>query len=182
MNNPGVDVANWERLREKWASLQSAGHKVKVNFYLISDSEDKNKILAIDVVQTVDEDVFTETVQRNAGEGAAAIGIAGLSMERLVKLYKEKLDQIYLQAKKHEAKVVVTMSASSPLSGEVTGYIEIPDSNTQNGLSLRYQHYYILNAIREKMVELVGDRWQTVKAVYQPYQLELHFEYNAGRI
>ena len=181
MNNPGIDVAIWERLREKWAELQSAGHKVKVSFHLIADPEDENKILAIDVVQTVvqtvDEEVYTETVQRNAEEAYGPLGIAGLPMERLVEIYKEKMHQLHREAKAHEAKVIVMMSTNSPTSGETKGYIENPDLSIKNTFPVNYRHYYILNALRGKMVKLVGDDWHTVKTVYQPFCLELYFEY-----
>ena len=177
MNNPGIDVANWERLREKWAELHSAGHEVEVSFHLIANSDDENDILAIDVVQTIDEDVLTETVQRNAEEAYGSLGIAGLSMERLVEIYKENMHQLHQQAKAQEAKVIVTMSINSHTSGETKGHIENPNLSLLNSLPVNYKHYYILNAIRGKMVELVGDGWHTVRTVYQPYKLELYFEY-----
>lgn len=177
MNNPGIDVAIWERLRKKWDALQSAGYKVKIDFLLIADPEDEKNILAIDVIQNVDDDIFTETVQRNAEEAYPVLGIAGLSMERLVEVYKEKMYQLYRQVKSHEAVLTVTMSVSSPISGEVGGFVENPNSNTKSSLPINYQHYYILNALRGKMVELVGDGWQTVRAVYRSGGLEFHFEY-----
>lgn len=177
MNNPGIDLAIWERLRKKWAALQSAGHTLKIDFHLIADPEDENNILAIDVIQNVDDDVFTETVQRNAEGAYMALGIAGFSMERLVEVYKEIMGQLYRQAKMHEADLTVTMSTSSHLSGQVRGYIEDPNSNTKSSLPINYQHYYILNALRGKMVELVGDGWHTVRAVYRSGGLEFYFEY-----
>ena len=127
MNNPGMDLEIWERLKKKWAELQSAGHSLEIEFRLITNPKDENNVLAIDVIQTVDDDVFTETVQRNAEEAYAALGIAGLSMERLVEVYKELMHQLYRQAKTHDAELIVTMSTSSHLSGEVKGYIENPD-------------------------------------------------------
>ena len=116
MNNPGMDLEIWERLKKKWAELQSAGHKLEIEFRLITDPEDEDNVLAIDVIQTIDDDVFTETVQRNAKEAYAALGIAGLSMERLVEVYKEIMRQLFRQAKTREGKLIVTMSGSSHLS------------------------------------------------------------------
>jgi len=37
MNNPGIDLETWKQLREKWTELDAAGHKIKVDFKLISD-------------------------------------------------------------------------------------------------------------------------------------------------
>ena len=102
MNNPGIDLEIWERLRKKWADLQSDGHSLEIEFRLITDPKDEDNVLAIDVIQTVDDEVFTETVQRNAEEAYAALGIAGLSMERLVEVYKEIMRQLFRQAKTRE--------------------------------------------------------------------------------
>ena len=177
MNNPGMDLEIWERLKKKWAELQSAGHNLEIEFRLITASEDKNNVLAIDVIQTIDDDIFTETVQRNAKEAYTALGISELSIERLVDVYKEIMGQLFRQAKTREGKLIVTMSTSSHLSGEVRGYIENPDSNRKNGFQVNYRHYYILNALRDKMVELVGDNWHIVRAVYRSGGLEFYFEY-----
>ena len=177
MNNPGIDLAVWEQLREKWAKLQSAGHELEIEFRLITDPKDKDNVLAIDVIQIVDNDIFTETVQRNAEEAYTALGITGLSMERLVEVYKEVMKQLFRQAKIRDKNLVITMSTSSHLSGEVKGYIENPNSNMKNGFQVNYRHYYILNALRGKMVEVVGDSWHTVRAVYCSGGLEFYFEY-----
>ena len=45
MNNPGMDLEIWERLKKKWAELQSAGHNLEIEFRLITASEDKNNVL-----------------------------------------------------------------------------------------------------------------------------------------
>lgn len=177
MNNPGIDVTVWERLRENWSELQSAGNKLKISFHLIKESEHENNILAIDVVQNINDEVITETVQRNADEAYPILGIAGLSMERLVEVYKEKMYQLYRQSKFQEANFIVTMTISSPISGEVRAFIENPGSSIKSNLQVNYQHYYILSALREKMIELTGDEWHTVRAVYRPRALEFYFEY-----
>lgn len=177
MNNPGMDPATWQGLTEKWAGLRSAGHTLEIEFRLIADAQDEENILAIDVIQSVDEEVVTQTVQRNAEEAYPALGIAGLSLEQLVELYKEIMAQVYRQARMHEASVVVTMSTSSPLSGEVRGHIETPDPTIKNGFPVNYKHYYILHAIRGKMVALLGDGWHTARAVYRFGGLEFYFEY-----
>ena len=177
MNNPGIDLTVWEQLRKKWAELQSADHELEIEFRLIIDPEDKDNVLAIDVIQTIDNDVFTETVQRNAGEAYTALGIAGLSMERLVEVYKEMMKKLFRQAKTRERKLIITMSTSSHISGVVKGHIEDSNSKIMNGFQVNYRHYYVLNAIRDKMVELVGDSWHTVRAVYCSGGLEFYFEY-----
>src|SRR5688572_743030 len=99
MNNPGIDLEIWKQLRKKWSDLNTSGHKVKVDFRLIADPNDENKILVIDVVQNINDETVTETVQRSAGEAYATLGLAGLSMERLVEVYKEMMHQLHRQTK-----------------------------------------------------------------------------------
>jgi hypothetical protein len=177
MNNPGIDLEIWKQLRKKWSDLNASGHKVKVDFRLIADPNDENKILVIDVVQNINDDIFIETVQRNAGEAYMVLGIAGLSTERLVEIYKEMLSQLHRQAKQQDVDLIVTMSPSSPTSGEVRGYVEKHSSDIKSSVLINYRHYYVLNALRERMMELVGDSWSKVRAVYRSGDLEFYFEY-----
>ena len=177
MNNPGIDLEIWKQLRTKWTTLDASGQKVKVDFRLISDPNDKNKILIIDVVQNINDELVIETVQRSAGEAYPVLGIAGLPMERLVKIYKEMMEQLHGEGRQRDANLVVTMSPSSATSGEVRGFLQNPDSDVMSGVLLDYRHYYMLNALREKMTELVGDSWSKVEAVYGPGGMEFYFEY-----
>jgi hypothetical protein len=177
MNNPGIDTETWNQLRKKWSALESQGHKLKISFKLITDPEDKSKVLAIDVIQNIDEELITETVQRVAGEAYETLGIAGVSMERLVEVYKEIMDKLYRQAQQRDADLIVTMSPSSTTAGEVRGYVEKHDSNIQSSVSVNYRHYYVLNALREKMIESTGDAWHSVRATYHSGDLEFYFEY-----
>ena len=176
MNNPGIDLEIWERLRKKWNDLNASGNEVKVEFRLIADPKDEKHVLIIDVIQKINDETVLETVQRSAGEADTTLGIAGLSMERLVSVLKGMMHQTHRQEKQSEAKLIVTMSPSSPVSGEVKGILEVPDSGTKSVL-VSYRYYYLLNALRERMIELLGDRWSMVKAVYQPDALEFYFEY-----
>jgi hypothetical protein len=109
MNNPGIDTAIWEGLRKKWSELEAAGHALKIEFKLIADPKDETNILAIDVFQHIDQEVVTETVQRQAGEAYEAVGIAGLSMERLVAVYDDMLDDLYFQQEDRSEVMAVTM-------------------------------------------------------------------------
>lgn len=177
MNNPGIDLAIWKQLRKKWAELQSDGRTLKIDFRLVGDPENEGNILAIDVIQNIDEEIVTETVQRNAGEAYRTLGIAGLSRERLVEAYKEVMHELYRQTKPKDADLIVTMSPSSPASGEVSGYIEKRGSGVRSSVPVNYQHYYLLNALRENMMELEGKGWSKVKAVYRSGDLEFFFEY-----
>jgi hypothetical protein len=177
MNNPGIDLEIWKQLRRKWTELDASGYKVKVEFRLIADPDDENKILVIDVIQNVNDEVIIETVQRNAGEAYATLGIAGLSMERLVGVYKEMMHQLHRQAKQRDVDLIVIMVPSSSTSGEIRGYMEKPDSDIKSNVLVNYRHYYMLNALQEKMRELVGDRWSKVKAIYHSGGLEFYFEY-----
>lgn len=172
MNNPCVDLAVWARLRERWGELQSAGHKLKVDFRLLADPTNETNILAIDVVQTIDEEVVTETVERNAGEAYKALGIAELSSERLVEAYEEMLRQLHNQVREADADLILTLFHSSPTSGEVRAYTMKRDSGEKTSLLVGYQHYYMLKAIREKMMKPSG----MVKAVYSLGNLEFYFE------
>lgn len=177
MNNPGIDLEIWRQLNKKWADLTASGHKVKVEFKLIADPEDENKILMIDVIQNIDEEIVTETVQKRAGEAYPTLGIAGLSMEQLVDVYKKIMDQLHRQTKQHDAALIVTMSPNSSTSGEIRGFLEKPGADSKSNVLVNYKHYYLLNALREKMIELLGDGWSKVKAVYRSEELEFYFEY-----
>jgi hypothetical protein len=177
MNNPGIDLAIWKQLRKKWAELQSDGRKLKIDFRLVADPENERNILAIDVIQNIDGEIVTETVQRNAGEAYRTLGIAGLSRERLVEAYKGMMHDLYRQTKHKDADLIVSMSPSSPASGEVSGYIEKHGSGVRSSVTVNYQHYYLLNALRERMMELEGKGWSKVRAVYRLGDLEFYFEY-----
>ena len=72
--------------------------------------------------------------------------------------------------------LIVTMAPNSSLSGETKGYLEKRKKN-QISIPVNYQHYYLLNAIRDKMIELVGEGWGQVKTVYWKDTLEFYFEY-----
>ena len=176
--NPGIDRVLWERLRSKWSELDRRGHRVTVEFMLVGDPKDDRKILAIDVVQNVDGEIFTETVQRKAREAYSTLGIAGLSREQLEDVYKELMQGLHDQlGLKKDVELVVTMSPGSALSGEVRGYTGKRGSSERNSVPVNYQHYYLLNALREKMVESTGEGWSKVRAVYRSGDLEFYFEY-----
>jgi hypothetical protein len=178
IDNPGIDRKIWERLRNKWSELDKHGHKVTVEFRLIGDPKDDKNILAIDVIQHIDGEIITETVQRNAGEAYPTLGIAGLSREQLEDVYKEMMQGLHRQlGLKKDVALVVTMCPSSPLSGEVRGYAERHDSGEKSSVSVNYQHYYLLNALREKMIESTGEGWSKVRVVYRSGDLEFYFDW-----
>lgn len=177
-NNPGMDRATWARLKNKWSELDKKGHDLTVEFRLVADPKEDRNILAIDVIQNVDGELITETVQRKAGEAYITLGIAGLSKERLIEVYKEMMHHLHHQTgQKKEVDLIVTMSPNSPISGEIRGYAKKPDSGEKSTVSVNYQHYYLLNALREKMLESTGEGWSKVKAVYRSGDLEFYFEY-----
>ena len=176
MNNPGIDLAIWKRLRKRWAELEKARYKLKIDFHLLADVDDENNILAIDVIQNINDELITETVQRRTGEAYVTLGIAGLSMESLVEVYKEMMHQLHQQTQQKDADLIVTMSPSSPTSGEVRGYLEDGRSDIKSSVLVNYQHYYMLNALREKMIESAGEGWSKVRAVYRSGDLEFYFE------
>jgi len=177
MNNPGIDLEIWKQLRKKWSDLDASGYKLKIDFKLIAHPDDENNILAIDVFQNINDELITETVQRNAGEGYASLGIDGLSMERLIEVCKEMMRQLYGQSKQRDADLIVTMAPSSPASGETRGYLEEGQASIKSSVLVNYQHYYVLNALREKMIDSTGDGWSKARAVYPSGDLEFYFEY-----
>jgi len=177
MNNPGINLEIWERLRKKWTELEASGNKLKIDFQLISDANEEGNILAIDVIQNVNNEIITETVQRNAGEAYAALGIAELSVEQLIEVYKKVLEQLHRQSKQRDMDLIVTMTPSSATSGEIKGCFKKPDSDSEKSALVDYRHYYLLNAIREKMMTLAGDGWSKVKAIYRSGELGFYFDY-----
>lgn len=177
MNNLGIDLAIWESLKKKWAELETNGHNIEIEFKLIVTGETEEKTIAIDVIQKIDDDILTETVQRAAGEAYETLGIAGLSLERLVEIYKEKLKELHKRIRSRKTYLSVTMTPSSPVSGEVRVYAEDREKGQKKRLQVNYQHYYLLNALRDKMIETVGEGWSQVRAVYQEDMLEFYFEY-----
>jgi hypothetical protein len=177
MNNPGMDLEIWKLLRKKWSDLDGSGHKLKIDFQLIARPNNEQDIMAIDVIQHIDAELVTETVQRSAGEAYAALGIAGLSMERLVEAYKDILGQLLQQANLPDLALVVSMTPTSPASGELRGHLEKFDAPVRSSVLVNYRHYYILNALRDKMIELAGKGWRSVKAIYHSGDLEFFFEY-----
>jgi hypothetical protein len=164
-------------LRQKWTDLDAQGHSLKVDFQLVAHPTEKDTILAIDVVQHIDGKPVTETVQRKAGEAYEVLGISGLSMEQLADVYKGMLQQLHSQAELKDMGVSVTMRPTSPASGEVSGQLLIPDSPEQSPVPVNYQHYYLLNALRDRMIETLGECWSEVTAVYQAGELEFSFQY-----
>lgn len=177
MNNPGLDLTIWEQLKQKWDELDRNGHSIKIDFKLIVDKDEEDKTLAIDVIQKIDDEFFTETVQHEIGEGYEPLGIDSLSLEQLVEVYKEKLHQLHKESNMPYAHLVVTMTPYSSSSGETQGYLEKRNKNQKRSVPVDYQHYYLLNAIRDKMIDLVGEGWRQVKAVYWKDALQFYFEY-----
>nr|MDQ3007523.1 hypothetical protein [Chloroflexota bacterium] len=92
----------------------------------------------------------------------------------------EMMKQLYRQIKQKDMDLIVTMSPSSPTSGEVKGFLEKGDSDIKSSVLINYRHYYMLDALREKMIELAGDNWSKVRAVYRSDNLEFYFEYPPG--
>ena len=69
------------------------------------------------------------------------------------------------------------MHESPPTSGETRGYMEERRSHIKSSVLVNYQQYYLLNALREKMIESAGESWSKVTAVYRSGDLEFYFEY-----
>ena len=177
MNNTNVETLIWKRFKKNWAELDANAQDIEIEFKLIINGDDKEKTLAIDVIQKIDDEIFTETVQRVAGEVYKMLGISGLSKEHLVEIYKEKLHTLQNQANRLDTRLIVTMKPTSPISGEVKAYFDEQEKNQKDYIQVDYQHYYLLNAIWDKMVDLAGSTWSQVKAVYWKNTLEFYFEH-----
>lgn len=176
MNNPGMDFEIWKQLRQKWTDLDTQGRKIKVDFQLVGHPTEKGNVLAIDVIQHIDGKPVTETVEREAGAAYAVLGIAGLSMERLVEVYKGMMKQLHSQSRVQEIDMIVTLTITSPTSGELKGILSMPDAPVQDPVQVNYQHYYVLKALRERMIATTGDAWTRVRATYRPDALEFYFD------
>jgi hypothetical protein len=176
MKNPGIDLTVWKQLKEKWTELHANGHSLKIDFRLVTNDSEKDKTLAIDVVQTIDDEIVVETVQRRKGEAYTALGISELSVERLKDVYKEMMAQLHGQRGQPESDLIITMSPTSEISGEVTGYLQSHDEPVKKAVLTNYQHYYVLTALREKMIEQLGENWRQVKVIYKPDVVEYYFE------
>jgi len=177
MKNLGIDLMVWKQLKEKWTKLDASGCLLRIGFKLIISDSEKDKTLAVDVIQTIDNEIVVETVQRMKGEAYTVLGISDLSVERLKDVYKEAIAQLHSRLGRPESNLVITMSPTSELSGEVTGYLQSHDEPVKRAILTNYQHYYILNALREKMAESVGNYWKKVKTIYLSDALEFYFEY-----
>src|SRR4030066_2115819 len=87
MNNlQQLDMEIWTTLRQKWATLSAEGHTVKVEFNILKDPKDETRDLAIDVAQYIDGEWVVQTVQRQAQEAYAVMGIEGLMLDQLINL------------------------------------------------------------------------------------------------
>ena len=177
MNNPGIGLEIWKQLRQKWDTLDAAGHHLKIEFKLVTDPTDKNKILLIDVIQYIDEETITETVQHIAKEAYTPLGITNASMEQLIGIYRKLLCQAHPNTGKDDSTLIVTMSPTSATSGEVRAVLERANLQGKSCIQVDYRHYYILIAIREKMSEILSIEWSKVKAIYRQDQLDFYFEY-----
>ena len=175
MKKPGIDLMIWKQLKEKWAKLDANGCSLRIDFKLITDDSEKDKTLAIDVVQTIDDEIFVETVQRRKDEAYAALGISELSVKRLKDVYKEMMAQLHGGFGQPESDLVITMSPTSEISGEVTGYLQSHNEPVKQAVLTNYQHYFVLSALREKMIEQDGENWGQIKAVYKPDVVEFYF-------
>jgi len=69
------------------------------------------------------------------------------------------------------------MTPTSSASGELEGVLARINAPVQDSVLVNYRHYYVLNALREKMIESTGDAWSQVRAVYHAGELEFYFEY-----
>ena len=178
MKNPGMDMEIWKNLRKKWSDLDAEGHKLKIDFQLITHPNEPKRIIAIDVIQHIDRDIIIETVQQNVGEGYKPLGIANLSIESLKEMYKGMMELLRQESNLKDIDVVVTMTPTLPSSGILEGYLEVPYAPVRGSLQLNYEHYYVLNALRDKMIEQTGKSWSSVCVIYHEGDPKFDFVYS----
>ena len=92
-----------------------------------------------------------------------------------MEVYKEMIHQLHHQTKEKDADLIVTMAPTSSTSGEIRGTMQKRDSDEKSSVVVNYQHYYLLNALREIMIS-TGDSWTKVRVVYRSGKLEFYFE------
>jgi hypothetical protein len=131
----------------------------------------------IDVIQKIDDDVVVETVQKNAREAYPVLGIDGLSMEQLIQTYKKLIHSLWAQFKHWDATLTITMTPTSPTSGELHAVLEKQSPDTKLNIPINYRYYYILTALRERMIEQLGENWCKVRTVYRDERVDFYFEH-----
>jgi hypothetical protein len=97
-------------------------------------------------------------------------------VEHLKEVYAEIMAQLHSWLGQPESDLVITMSPTSEISGEVIGYLQSHDEPVKRAVLTDYQHYYVLNALRERMIEQLGEDWKQVKAIYKQGAVEFYFE------
>ena len=86
------------------------------------------------------------------------------------KLWRNCLSIVYINLRDHDAHLAN--------SGEVSGLLIRVDEPVQTPVQVRYRHYYVLNALRERMIEALGEGWKSVRASYGPRGgMEFYFDY-----
>ncbi len=152
--NPGIEQKEWAELNKKWDVLQKSGHTLSVSFQLVTDPNDKKRVMAIEVQQKIDDEWVTQVFQKIAGEAYGILGIQDMSVDGLLRAYN-KYAQI--EGIPKEGTAVVSMRRINNTTGEVRGYIKSAENSKITSLKRNYQDYYILNAIQEQLGVLTGE-------------------------
>jgi hypothetical protein len=165
MNNPGLKEEIWTDLRQKWAGLVDEGHTVKVEFNILKDPKDENRDLAIDVAQYIDGEWVVQTVQRQAREAYAVIGIEGLMLDQLINLAGHVVDSItepITSRETYDDEMHLFMKHISPETSEIYGYV-ISETGEKIGVRPNYQHYYVINEILEQISKIMKEKYREIQ-------------------
>ena len=175
MNEPEMNKEVWIALRQKWAALDAGGHTVKVEFNILKDPQDPARDLAIDVAQKIDGEWVVQTVQRQPGEAYPVLGIEGLGLEQLADVAGQAVTSVsepVTGQKTFAEELHLLMKRISPESAEISGHI-ISKTGEKIGVRANYQHYYVLNAVLERMSLITREEYSG---------LELHRDKGDGRV
>ena len=133
------------------------GRDVNVEFNVLKDPQDASRDLAIDVAQNIDGEWVVQTVQQKAGEADPVIGIEGLGLDQLVELAGSVVDSLTTEETR-QAEMHLVLKRISPETSEIHGHIVTP-AGERSGVRANYRHYYVLNAILEKMAAITRETY-----------------------
>ena len=159
MNNPDNQKDIWHSLREKWFTLVTKGHSLKVEFNVLRDPINKSRVLAIDVSQNIDGEWHVQTIQHEAYEAYPTLGIHERNLDQLINILGTKIYSVINRETDDEFHLI--MKRISPESGEMYGYI-ISNTCQKIGIRPNYQYYYVLNEILEQTARLRKEKYTEV--------------------
>jgi hypothetical protein len=164
MNNPGIKEEIWLALRKKWDGLVADGHKLKVEFNILTGPADP-QTLAIDVAQNIDGEWFVQTVQRQVKEAHQMLGIEGMELDQLINLTDRVVDSVtepITGRKTYDDEMHIFMKRISPETSEIHGHV-ISKKGEKIGIRASYRHYYVINEILEQISRIMKEEYTEIQ-------------------